>query len=349
MTFHEFIFSEEKPQKLRRHVTFWIVFTIQYYLQSLVPITDLFYIAMVSTICYVPACVIAVYAIKLRLQKPIEARKYFIFVAGLFALTVLVIAFNYLMSIFFFKLTCNCLVTSLSATQFIQIANINSAHAMTIGIIVLGFSVTKKWIVKQKKNQGLMNLKLANELQLQKANIYPDLLLSSLHNLHLKLISGSRNSPETIVRLSDLLSYLLYESNEKSITVEKEASMISNLVAIENMNRASQFLIDSRVSSSSNEKHVRPLIMFLFLQNCFSLLERDREQLYIQLEVSTDDQRLHSILTFEKGKKSVGKDWNDFLTLISERLEACKHEILCLKHDEEGSKNKIVFDIQLAS
>jgi sensor histidine kinase YesM len=350
LTVNEFIFSDKKPHKLIRHLTFWGVFGIQYYLQSLVPISHLFYSALISLFCYFPACILSVYLTLHFLRPVIQERKYFIFIFGLALLTISLLSLNYFASMLLFWLTCDCSISSITFIQFLQLANINTAHAMTTGVMVLGFKVAKDWTVKQRANQRLMNLKAANELQLQKARIYPSLLFQSLNSVYDKMISGSANSPEIILRLSELLSYLLYESTEKLIPVEKELNMIVNLVSIEKINQAQHLNIHYKINSYSDSKFIKPLILFPFLQNCFEIIGTGKGHHMFYLEIVIDNQILHVSMVIEKvGQTSIMTEWSHMLKSMKEKIDEFREEVFKLKLENHEGQCKIVFDLHLAN
>jgi hypothetical protein len=59
MTVTEFILSGKRSRRFIRHFTFWVSFAILYYCQSLVPWDNLFYVALISLLCYFPAVIIS--------------------------------------------------------------------------------------------------------------------------------------------------------------------------------------------------------------------------------------------------------------------------------------------------
>ncbi len=109
----------------------------------------------------------------------------------------------------------------------------NAFHAFTTGGLVLGFKIVKGWIEQQKENKKLIKTKDIQRIATAKTRIYPRFLFQSLNCINARMTSGLDDSPEIILRLSDLLSYLLYESSEESVPLEKELDMVANLLHIE--------------------------------------------------------------------------------------------------------------------
>jgi LytS/YehU family sensor histidine kinase len=241
----------------------------------------------------------------------------------------------------------------MSSIKFLRILGldfVNTVHAITTAGLVLGIKVAKQWIAKQKENQWLTKLKTWNELQLQKGRIYPGFLFQSLDSLHTKMISGAADSPKMILRLSDVLNYLLYESSDELIPLEKELDMIANLLAIEKVNQAHHLIIHSQITANSDGKFIRPLILFPLLQNCFETLGSWEKGLYLfHLEITMVNQILNVSLRFEQMReKSNLIEWSQMLKNVWERIS-----FLCLDDQElkiENSKDgsKINLNLLLA-
>jgi LytS/YehU family sensor histidine kinase len=300
------------------------------------------YTALISLFCYLPACLVAVYVILHFLLPLLQDRKYFRFILGLSLLAFALVTLNYFTSILFYSLTCDCPLSSIKVLQILGQDFINTAHAIIAGGIVLGIKIAKEWIVKQKENQRLIMLKISNELQLQKARIYPGFLFQSLESLSTKMISGSPDSPKIILRLSDLLNYLLYESSEELIPLEKELDMIANLLSIEKMNQAHHLTIHSQITATSDGKFIRPLILFPLLQNCFEILgSREKEQCVVYFETTIVDQILNVSLRVEQAsEKSNLIEWSQSLKNVWKRvsfLNEVGHE-LKIENSKGGSK-----------
>jgi len=119
--------------------------------------------------------------------------------------------------------------------------NANKYHAVTDGLflpmmlygITAGIKLSKKWFLRQRENERLPKQKLATELQLLKTSIHPRFLFHALHTVEKYIENASPTSPALIVQLSDLLSYILYEKDERWVTLEKELEIIGCYINLE--------------------------------------------------------------------------------------------------------------------
>lgn len=349
MTFNEFIFSDKKPHKLSRHLTFWGVFGATYYAQSVIPTDHMFYTALISFLFYLPACLICVYGFIGLLFPLLRNGKYIVSILVFLIFAVLTLLLNYFTSIAFNFFTCDCPMSSLRFLTLVSQSLNNGGHALTTGGLIVGFKLAKEWFLKQKENQQLMKLKVVNDLHLQKARLYPGFLFQSLDVLYKRMRTDSTGSPELIVKLSDLLSYLLYESNEELIPLEKELVMIANLVSIQNINQAHHLTIQSHINANSQPKLIKPLILFPLLQNCFEIISKNEKgQFEVDVQIVAEAQILHmSIVLRQLDTPRVL--WGNVMKVMRNRLEHLYQHTFEIKIKDSPGGSRINLDLKMVN
>jgi len=181
MTWNDFIFSEKGTNYKIRHVAFWIIFSIIFFLQSIVPlhISDfsgyaLYEHAFLSVIFYIPVCIISVYAFEYFLLQCLQKKRYLILIFRCIVLIGAIFLLNLLVSTLFLLKICHCSFASITFRKLFGYAFINTSHALAISLLILGFSFTKNWFLERKEIKNLTKQKIQNELQTYKANIYPE-------------------------------------------------------------------------------------------------------------------------------------------------------------------------------
>ena len=84
-----------------------------------------------------------------------------------------------------------------------------------------------------------------------KAQIHPHFLFNTLNNLYALTLKKSSKAPEVVLKLSDLLDYMLYECNVPKVTLEKELKMLENYIALEKI----RYGDDLKININVDEKH----------------------------------------------------------------------------------------------
>ena len=170
---------------------------------------------------------------------------------------------------------------------------------------ILGLAVTikllKRWWQKQKEAEQLAREKARAELQLLKAQIHPHFLFNTLNNIYFFTLSASRQAPEMIKKLSDMLRYILNECNQPTVPLEKELKMIKDYMALEKIRYGEQMNMTIDIKGNYQNKMVTPLLLIPFIENSFKHgASKMLAHPYVKLSISIEDNHLLFLLTNNK-------------------------------------------------
>lgn len=152
-------------------------------------------------------------------------------------------------------------------------------QVMTLNFIVF-FAIAVKQIkraffMQQEKNDW-EKLKLNTELKLKeaelkllKAQIHPHFLFNTLNNLYGLTLEKSDEAPNLVLRLSDILDYILYRCNEPSVSLSDEIDNLKNYIEIERIRYSEKLKMDVNFPSNTNSLKIAPLIILPFIENAF--------------------------------------------------------------------------------
>ncbi len=128
----------------------------------------------------------------------------------------------------------------------------------------------------QKKNRELDNLKLETELKLKeaelkllKAQIHPHFLFNTLNNLYGLTLEKSNKAPDLVLRLSEILDYILYRCNEKRVSLSEEIHNLKNYIEIEKIRYSEKLNLELNFPENTNNLSIAPLIILPFVENAF--------------------------------------------------------------------------------
>ncbi len=175
------------------------------------------------------------------------------------------------------------------------------AHLVTVyfpEIYLIAFAMT---VLKQQKSQLEMKQrnillekeKASTELHFLKAQIHPHFLFNTLNNLYVLSLKKSDKAPETVIKLSEILDYILYKGNEEIVSVEKEVKLLDNYIALEQLRYSNQLKI-SFVKNIENESvEVSPLLLLTIVENAFKHgASGSLDAPLIKIELIVKDQQL---------------------------------------------------------
>jgi len=141
-------------------------------------------------------------------------------------------------------------------------------------IVVVGVNtvdtITKEWFVHKRIQQDLEKRTLQSELSLLKSQINPHFLFNTLNSLYALTLKKSDKSPEIVLRLSEMIRYILYECNTRIVLLEKEIQYIKNYIELERIRYGNVARIEFDYGGDDVENYkVIPLLFITFLENAF--------------------------------------------------------------------------------
>ena len=137
---------------------------------------------------------------------------------------------------------------------------------LVLAIIIKWF---KYWYVEQKSNRLLVEEKLKAELNFLKAQVHPHFLFNTLNNLYALTLKKSKDAPEVVLKLSDLLNYMLYECAADEVLIEKEVKLVRDYIDLERIRYGNRLDVAFNVRGSAAGKRMAPLMILPFVENSF--------------------------------------------------------------------------------
>ncbi len=138
---------------------------------------------------------------------------------------------------------------------------------ITVFVGMLRFAVD--WFELESKKKAIENEKLSAELRFLKAQINPHFLFNTLNNLYYLAFTQSPNTTEVIAKLSQMMRYMIYDSNHSRVMLSKEIEYMENYISLEKLRLNNQIPIRFTVTGDAGQVLIVPLILITFLENAF--------------------------------------------------------------------------------
>lgn len=218
----------------------------------------------------------------------------------------------------------------------------NAVAMYPIVAITTVIKLMEHWYSHQKTEQSLSQEKLEAELKYLKAQIHPHFLFNTLNNLYALTLKKSDAAPEMVLKLSDLLNYMLYECNGNRVSLEKELKQIENYLALERMRYGDRLDIQYEVKGSIGGKVIAPMLIIAFVENSFKHgTSEELDQAWVNISIESSEERI--VLKVENSKAHHhAKDEKEYkegigLNNVRRRLELLypdQHELKVLDGNE---------------
>ena len=304
MNWHEFVFSEKPAHRIRRHIIFWLLWwvyfavTYYYYLQvGLQKIVwgDLSSIMLIESflliLIHLTACYFFIYIL---ITQYLITKKYLQLIGGIILSAVFLLAAGYFIHSFVFPIIDPVYRSKISSNNSLWWTNINSGLLSAPKVIAAAavIKLIKRWYLKQKEKERIEKEKLITDLQLMKAQIRPGFLFNSLDQIYDAAQKNSPQAPELLLKLADLLSYLLYECEEPKVPLEKELTMMKEYMALEKARHGNRLELETVLKGDARGKKITPLLLLPFIENSFKHCGYQDEQPWINLDISIENEIL---------------------------------------------------------
>jgi two-component system, LytTR family, sensor kinase len=192
-------------------------------------------------------------------------KKYVLFVAASLVFVVLTQAFLYCIYAIIYKLASpveDLYFTYSMRTLFREClwTAINMVLAFTIAML-------KKSFDERELIAGLQRDNTAFKLKYLQSQLNPHFLFNTLNSIYSLSLQKSEKAPEVIIRLADIMRYLIYECNESKILLDNEIEFVRNYIEIEKMRYNAD--IQFTVVGNTSGVFIEPFLFISFIENGF--------------------------------------------------------------------------------
>ncbi len=203
---------------------------------------------------------------------------------------------------------------------------------------VMTIKFFKLWTIKQRAWMQAQQEKITAELQLLKAQVHPHFLINTLNNIYSFSLEKSPKTPEMILKLSSLLSYMLYDCRSEEVRLEKEIGIMKNYIDLENERYGNKIEISWSVEGDVSQQLIAPLLMLPFLENAFKhCAVEETEKPWLGIDLSVKHHTLRCKIANSKNEYVTFQENGVGINNVKKRLEfiyPLHHE---LKINDEGT------------
>jgi LytS/YehU family sensor histidine kinase len=342
MTSYSFIFSDTLFHRITRHVVFWLVFSIHIFLFRYY-VYDLKYLSYASTylirlqnlLLFLPVSIFyAYFAIYFLLPHFLLKDRYAIFLLIVLLLSILLVLFSYFISTQFnIRLAFDMPLNRSTIIRQIDFTVSNGlVYPLTVSAFAIGIKMAKIFYLQQKQNEQLAKQKIKAEVQMLKSQVHPRFLFHSLNSIYHDMLNGTEQSPALLLKLSDLLSYILYESDEKLVPLEKEVTLLQNYIDLEKASWGNKLSVHIGNEINTGGKFIAPLLLLPLAESVFEQADKNRQQHFLlNMNMLIKENTFVFVLSMSGYEENTGNSFTENMELIQvkKRLKALYAD----KHD----------------
>lgn len=236
-------------------------------------------------------------------------------------------------------------------SQFNYLETIVLVTIFFVGTVL--FKLSSSWFKLQEINKQINRIEKENlnsQLKALKAQINPHFLFNSLNVLYSLTLKQSDDTPDAIIKLSDILRYVIYDSNKETVGINSEVELINNYLSLQKHRIDSTSNIHFETKIQDNVQ-IAPMLFLPLIENSFKHgVKGDVLDTYVKINIFASTKEL--LFEIENNKGERGGLMEDVeggvgLENIEKRLSLLypNKYVFNIKHDEE--KFRVLLKIEL--
>jgi len=184
---------------------------------------------------------------------------------------------------------------------------------------VLKFTVD--WFLNERIQRDLENQRLSAELAFLKSQINPHFLFNSLNSIYSLAYQRSETTPEAILKLSEIMRYMLYECNDNKVDLVREIQYLQNYIDLQKIRFGNKVFIDFKIEGKIEAQQIVPLLLISFIENAFKHGVASNPLTPIRLLIDVDEAHLHFFIQNKKHANNRDESGGIGLNNVKRRLD----------------------------
>ena len=171
------------------------------------------------------------------------------------------------------------------------------------GFFLVASSIIKfavDWFSNERIQRNLESEKKDMELQFLKSQLNPHFLFNSLNNIYSLAYQKSDKTADAILKLSEMMRYMIYESNDSWVSLDKEVHYVESYVELQKLRFKDGAAVEISINGVIDGQKIVPLILMSFVENAFKHGVANDKGDPIKINIIANQKILHFSVTNKK-------------------------------------------------
>jgi len=218
--------------------------------------------------------------------------------------------------------------------------------SMLLSGFAIGLGVMEKLKQNEKKQKELEKEKLNSELAFLKNQVSPHFFFNTLNNIYSLIGIDGPTAQDSVLKLSKLMRYLLYESENGETLMSHEIDFMNNYIDLMKLRLSPRVELQIDFPKEFPDFSIPPLLFVSFVENAFKHGVSHRDRSFIHIRMTIENDQINFVSENSMGKSSQPGDMQHSgigLENVRKRL----HLLFPDKHDLTIEQNETVFHVEL--
>ena len=200
----------------------------------------------------------------------------------------------------------------------------------------------------QKRLAELERQNLEQQLEYLRYQINPHFFMNTLNNIHALVDIDPAKAQETIVELSKMMRFVLYEGEKRGVSLVRELEFIRTYLKLMQLRYTDQVKITQELPAEVPDKSIPPLLLVTFVENAFKHGVSYQQESFIELKAAVENDRLIFSCRNSKAAKANEEKGGVGLTNVRKRLDLLFTDDYSLDIHDEADTYTVKLNIPLS-
>lgn len=224
----------------------------------------------------------------------------------------------------------------------------SNLRSMALGVLLY---MSYDWFRKVRKQKVLEKQNLQSELTLLKNQLNPHFLFNTLNNIDSLIHSNPNRASKSLVQMSNMMRYMIYETNVPEVHLSQELNYIENYLDLQRLQYDNPELVSYTLEGVVGENYIAPMLFIPFIENAFKhCTDKKAEQgIRFHFQIRESEIQFEALNLFDPSKH-INKDSSSGigLSVVKRRLDVLYAGRYNLKIDKKNGYFCVSLKIKLA-
>ncbi|PYF76008.1 sensor histidine kinase [Pedobacter nutrimenti] len=203
-------------------------------------------------------------------------------------------------------------------TEFILKSVFTSGFFIVISALI---KLAVDWFGNERVQRKLESEKKDMELQFLKSQLNPHFLFNSLNNIYSLAYQKSDKTADAVLKLSEIMRYMIYESNDSWVSLSKEIEYVKSFIELQKLRFKDGAAVELTLNGEIDDQKIVPLILISFVENAFKHGVANDKDNPIKINIIANQKILHFSITNKKNKQNKDEMGGVGLNNVERRLQ----------------------------
>lgn len=231
-----------------------------------------------------------------------ERKKYRLYVGAILALILFMTVLKTLVALLYSDMIL-AYRTNSGAIHYSSLSQYAFRAVFTTGFFIVVSSLVKfavDWFGNERVQRKLETEKKDMELQFLKSQLNPHFLFNSLNNIYSLAYQKSDKTADAVLKLSEIMRYMIYESNDSWVALSKEIEYVVSFIELQKLRFRDGAAVELSIQGEIDDQPIVPLILISFVENAFKHGIANDPTDPIRIKLIANQKILHFSITNKK-------------------------------------------------